>query len=186
MNTDLRDIIRMAAKVLDHYEREFGDDLFPNKRKNSFIEMFYTDLALYSLILCTTSGPVSNEQIRHINFYCDTNYPTGNGEYFVSALSDMRIDFQDNIPNSINAVIIIENLLDEYNQMYKRKPLVNTLISIFDHLTQDLVTCDCTDETEVSDENVQFAGNYLDNLRAYAREKYYDPDLIEDSTVYRC
>lgn len=185
MNEDLLEVIQLAAKALDYYEREYGDDLFPNKRKNSFQEMFYTDLTMYSLVLCTSSGSVSNEQIRRINYYCGTNYPTDNGEYFHNVLAQMRDAFSDSIPNCINAVIIIENLLDEYGQMKDRKPLLNSLISIFDHLAQDLVTCDCTYKAEAVGDNAQFAGAYLDRLREYVREKYFNPQLIEDSTIYK-
>ena len=31
---------------------------------------------------------------------------------------------------------------------------------------------------------MQFAGNFLDMLREYARANYFDPALITDSTVY--
>lgn len=183
MNAEISNIINSVMQVADFYEEKLGDEVFPADRTVSLKNVLLNDLATYSLLLCSVDGSVSDERIKTINYYFRQNLPIGNSDAVNKLISDTKKEYLDNSPIGLKALVTLENGLHQWgvnHEMY----ISNYYILLFDYVTQDLVTYGHSSVEELSNAEMQFAGNFLDMLREYARANYFDPALITDSTVY--
>lgn len=182
MNAEISNIINLVMKVADFYEENLGDEVFPADRTVSLKNVLLNDLATYSLLLCSVDGSVSDERIKTINYYFSQNLPIGNADAVNKIISDIKKEYLDNSPIGLKALVTLENGLHQWGSNYEGY-ISNYYIILFDYVTQDLVTYGHSSVEELSDAEMQFAGNFLDMLREYARANYFDPALITDSTV---
>ena len=182
MNAKISNIINLLMKVADFYEENLGDEVFGDWSV-SLKDVFLNDLATYSLLLCSVDGSVSDERIKTINYYFNQNFPIGNSDAVNKLISDIKKEYLDNSPIGLKALVTLENGLHQWGDNYEGY-ISNDYILLFDYVTQDLVTYGHSSVEELSDAEMQFAGNFLDMLREYARANYFDPALITDSTVY--
>ena len=182
MNAEISNVINLVMKVADFFEENLGDEVFGDWSV-SLKDVLLNDLATYSLLLCSVDGSVSDERIKTINYYFNQNLPIGNPDAVNKLTSDIKKEYLDNSPIGLKALVTLENGLHQWGDNYEGY-ISNDYILLFDYVTQDLVTYGHSSVEELSDAEMQFAGNFLDMLREYARANYFDPTLITNSTVY--
>lgn len=176
MNSKLRDTIQITTEAIEKYEFEYYGELIEQGRQSDLKSLFLGELKAFVYVLCTLDdSQIGDDRVELMSFHFGERETLNyyRARFFLS-------DDHMTVPEFIKGVICVENLVQN-----RETAILNSIITVLDYLAHDFITCGCVSMEDLAEDEVEFACDYLENIRTYAREHYFDASLIKDSDIYQ-